>query len=134
MSDRESISFTFNNQDFEQVASQRVTLIDELLAIGNALSSSQDLHQLLKLIVSKSREITCSDAGSVYLVDRNTDPAQLIFKVAQNDSLGELFFHEYVLPLTKKSLAGYVALTGETLNIADAYNLSSSLPILNKVE
>ena len=128
MSDRESIFFTFNNQNFDQVASQRVTLIEELIAIGNALSSSQDLNELLKLIVSKSREITCSDAGSVYLVDQSTDPAQLIFKVAQNDSLGELFFHEYVLPLTKKSLAGYVALTGETLNIADAYNLPSSLP------
>ncbi|HEU4522273.1 MAG TPA: HD domain-containing phosphohydrolase, partial [Thermoanaerobaculia bacterium] len=39
-----------------------------------------------------------------------------------NDSL-DVSFEEKVLPITRRSLAGYVAMTGETLTIDDAYNL-----------
>ncbi len=116
------------NQEFSDATQDKVELIEELLAIGAALSSSRDLNKLLNLILSKSREITCSDAGSVYLIDKNDEFPKLIFKVAQNDSIGELTFNEFALPLTQKSLAGYVAITGETLNIPDAYELPSSLP------
>ena len=116
------------SDDFEAASTQRVAVIEELMAIGTALSSSRDLNELLELILSKCREITCSDGGSVYLIDRTDETTQLLFKVAQNDSIGEISWDEIVLPLTKKSLAGYVALTGETLNIKDAYYLPSSLP------
>lgn len=109
-------------------AAKRANLVEELLAIGTALSGSQNLQQLLDLILSKSREITCSDAGSVYLVNRKDDAQELIFKTAQNDSISTRLFQEFAIPLTPKSLAGYVALTGDTLNIVDAYQLPSSVP------
>lgn len=109
-------------------AAKRANLVEELLAIGTALSGSQNLQQLLDLILSKSREITCSDAGSVYLVNRKEDAQELIFKTAQNDSISTRLFQEFAIPLTPKSLAGYVALTGDTLNIVDAYQLPSSVP------
>jgi HD-GYP domain-containing protein (c-di-GMP phosphodiesterase class II) len=115
-------------QDFETANQYRIELIEELLSIGSALSSSNDLDQLLNLILSKSREITYSDAGSVYLIDKKDNFPKLLFKVAQNDSLEEFSFKEFALPLTPKSLAGYVAITGQTLNIPDAYELDSSLP------
>ncbi len=115
-------------QDFETANQYRIELIEELLSIGAALSSSRDLDKLLNLILSKSREITYSDAGSVYLIDKNDQPTKLLFKVAQNDSLENFSFKEFALPLTTKSLAGYVAITGKTLNIHDAYQLASSLP------
>ncbi|MBC6417433.1 MAG: GAF domain-containing protein [Prochloron sp. SP5CPC1] len=107
---------------------QPAELIEELLEIGKALSSVQNLDKLLNLILSKSREITCSDAGSVYLLDKNGAIPCLLFKVAQNDSLPHVSFKEFAVQITKKSLAGYVALTGETLNIPDAYNIPSHLP------
>src|SRR5205807_8200888 len=44
------------------------------------------------------------------------------WKLAQNDSIDVGSFEEKVLPITRKSLAGYVALTGETLVIDDAYS------------
>ncbi len=103
-------------------------LIEQLLAIGTALSSSHNLKELLNLILSKSREITCSDAGSVYLVERSSDTPKLVFKVAQNDSQCSDSFQEFLMPLTPKSLAGYVALTGESLNLPDAYNLPPDVP------
>ncbi|MDJ1177557.1 GAF domain-containing protein [Roseofilum sp. BLCC_M91] len=114
-------------KDLDEVA-KRANLVEELLAIGTALSGSQNLQQLLDLILSKSREITCSDAGSVYLVNRKEDAQELIFKTAQNDSISTRLFQEFAIPLTPKSLAGYVALTGDTLNIVDAYQLPSSVP------
>lgn len=121
---------TFKSQDLLEASAQRVDLIEQLLAIGTALSSSHNLGELLCLILSKSREITCSDAGSVYLVDRSRsgEVPKLLFKVAQNDSLPSDSFQEFAMPLTQKSLAGYVALTGESLNLPDAYNLPPDVP------
>ncbi|MDY7003586.1 MAG: HD domain-containing phosphohydrolase [Cyanobacteriota bacterium] len=104
-------------------------LIEQLLDIGAALSDTYDLGDLLHLILSKSREITCSDAGSVYLVEKKgNQPSRLLFKVAQNDSLPDFSFHELAIDMTPKSLAGYVALTRESLNLSDAYNLPSTVP------
>ncbi len=107
--------------------SQQSELVEKLLAIGTALSSTHDLGELLNLILTKSREITYSDAGSVYLVDRTGDSPKLWFKVAQNDSRS-IPFQEFSFPLTDESLAGYVALTGSPLNLPDAYQLPTTVP------
>jgi HD-GYP domain-containing protein (c-di-GMP phosphodiesterase class II) len=109
------------------VAAERGT-IEQLLEIGTALSDCLDLDELLDLILTKSREITCSDAGSVYLVDRSGDEPKLIFKAAQTDSLPDISFQFASIPLDLESLAGYVATTGESLNIPDAYTLPQGVP------
>jgi HD-GYP domain-containing protein (c-di-GMP phosphodiesterase class II) len=114
--------------EFQQVLTERTALIEQLLDIGAALSGTQDLGTLLNLILTKSREITNSDAGSVYLVDRQDQVPKLLFKAAQNASIPDLSFREFSIPLTDKSLAGYVALTGKTLNLPDAYNLPQDQP------
>ena len=102
--------------------------LETLNKIGIALSSETDLSLLLELIVRETRSFTDADAGSLYLVDEDNEA--LHFEVAQNDTLRKRAdmkpetFKPYSLPLTKDSIAGYVAITGETLNITDAYNLS----------
>jgi HD-GYP domain-containing protein (c-di-GMP phosphodiesterase class II) len=116
------------DQPLWREATERAELVEQLLAIGAALSSTHDLSEILTLILTKSREITCSDAGSVYLIDRQGDIPTLVFKVAQNDSLPFTSFREFAMPLTPKSLAGYVALTGKSLMIPDAYDLSEDVP------
>lgn len=118
----------FEKQEFLNESAERTELIEQLLDIGAALSSAQDLGGLLNLILSKSREITYSDAGSVYLVDHSDETPKLLFKVAQNASKPRLSFKEFALPLTDKSLAGYVAITGESLNLSDAYDLPADVP------
>jgi GAF domain-containing protein len=101
--------------------------LETLNKIGIALSSETILSRLLELIVREARYFTNADAGSLYLVD--LDKNCLDFEVAQNDTLKKRYdlkpetFKPYSLPLTKNSIAGYVAITGETLNISDAYNL-----------
>jgi HD-GYP domain-containing protein (c-di-GMP phosphodiesterase class II) len=109
------------------IAAERNT-IEQLLSIGTALSDCLNLTELLDLILAKSREITCSDAGSVYLIDRSHGEPKLIFRAAQNDSLPNLPFQLASIPLNPESLAGYVATTGESLNIPDAYAIGDNVP------
>ena len=102
--------------------------LETLNKIGIALSSETNLTLLLESIVRETRSFTNADAGSLYLVDQ--DNGALHFEVAQNDTLRKQAgmkpdtFKPYSLALTKNSIAGYVAITGETLNIPDAYDLS----------
>jgi len=102
----------------------RTSELSSLNEIGISLSSEKNYDTLLGLILSKSREITNCDAGSLYLLDRTRETGNsLIFKLVQNDSLTNLEFKEYALPLTRSSLAGYVALTGEFINLDDVYHI-----------
>lgn len=91
--------------------------------IGIALSSERNLQKLLSLILREARRFTHADAGSLYIRQGNS----LTFIVAQNDTLGSrqsAQFNEQInLPLNKKSIAGYAAVTGKTLNINNAYHL-----------
>lgn len=101
-------------------------------SIGISLSTERDVDKLLETILIKCREITESDSGSLYLVSEKegvqADPKdyfsnkELIFKLSQNSTI-DVDFTEMVLELNKKSIAGYVALTGKPLNLKDAYNL-----------
>ncbi len=96
----------------------------ELYKIGIALSSERSLESLLNLILEKSKEITFADAGSLYIVEKEEKKSLLHFKLAQTDSLrNKTEFQEMKLPCDKKSIAGFIAITGETLNIDDVYDL-----------
>jgi HD-GYP domain-containing protein (c-di-GMP phosphodiesterase class II) len=106
----------------EKQLSERTRELQEVSNIGVALSTVRDHQVLLTMILTKARELSRSDAGSLYLLDDMGGGKVLRWKLAQNDSV-EVDFEERVLPITKRSLAGYVALTGETLVIDDAYNL-----------
>jgi HD-GYP domain-containing protein (c-di-GMP phosphodiesterase class II) len=95
--------------------------LSELNAIGIQLSAERNLDVLLELILTKAREITGSDAGSLYLVEDAADNSRrLRFTLAQNDSV-EIPFRAVTLPLDGESVAGHVALTGSIVNLADAY-------------
>ncbi|OFW43080.1 MAG: hypothetical protein A3J28_17405 [Acidobacteria bacterium RIFCSPLOWO2_12_FULL_60_22] len=102
--------------------------IDELNQIGIALSSQRDTEALLDLILRKSREITTSDAGSLYLVEENEQgEKRLRFKLTHNDTL-KLPFAEFTMPINASSIAGYVALTGESLHLEDVYQIPLTVP------
>jgi len=94
--------------------------LSELNAIGIRLSSESNPRFLIETILSKAREITTSDAGSLYIVEERGDSPHLRFALAQNDSV-TVPFRTATLPLTDESIAGYVALTGRLVNLADAY-------------
>jgi HD-GYP domain-containing protein (c-di-GMP phosphodiesterase class II) len=120
-------------QQLERAYSRRGEELSELNQIGVALSAERDIPRLLELILSKSREFTVADAGSLYLVERGSGGRDgngdcLRFKLPQNDSVVVEDFEEFSVPLDDTSIAGYVALTGETVNEQDAYHLQKGSP------
>lgn len=115
----------------EALARQRLNL-HELNTIGVALSAERDIPTLMELILTSSRALTHADAGSLYLVERGKDhdataDDQLRFKWTQNDTLA-LPFEEFTIPLAESSIAGYAALSGQAVNVADAYDLPPDSP------
>ena len=102
--------------------------LSELNAIGIRLSAERNLRDLIETILTKAREITRSDAGSLYLVEDEPDGTRdLRFVLAQNDSV-DIPFRAARLPLTSESVAGHVALTGVILNLEDAYTPPAGAP------
>jgi HD-GYP domain-containing protein (c-di-GMP phosphodiesterase class II) len=101
---------------------------DELLNVGLALSVERDNTKLLDLILQKIREITRADAGSIFLVepDPETGEKKLSFAYIQNDSVPGGDLPTFLLPITKKSIVGFVATTGKQLNIDNAYEIPES--------
>jgi len=103
--------------------------MEELNRIGAALSSERDIDALLTLILQKMREVTSADAGSLYLVEQVSEAERrLRFKLTQNDSV-QFPFKEFTMPITEQSMAGFVALHGEVVNLPDAYKIPPPPPL-----
>jgi HD-GYP domain-containing protein (c-di-GMP phosphodiesterase class II) len=104
--------------------------LGELTRVGVALSTERELPVLLEMILSQARRITASDAGSLYLTERDEKGVarSLRFRFAQNYTLPALPLQEYSIPIDHSSVAGYVASTAEPLVIADVYQLPPNVP------
>lgn len=102
-------------------------LLKELIQIGIDLTSERDLSVLLNRILTEARRFTLAEAGTLFL--REGD--KLHFAVVQNDALaarlGEAAMTQTLqaepLPVNEESLAGYVASTGEVVNLPNAYDV-----------
>jgi HD-GYP domain-containing protein (c-di-GMP phosphodiesterase class II) len=100
----------------------------DLINIGRALSIEKDQNNLLRMILMLSKRITGADAGSIYLVEEDGDgKKRLRFKYSHTFSR-VIPLEEFVMVMDKKSIAGYVAVTGEVLNIPNAYELPEAAP------
>lgn len=132
--------------------------IDELNRIGVALSAEHKIPKLLEMILTRARQMTAADAGSIYFVEAAQDdfwscspeshPAvsgsiqeleverrkpdvisrsALRFMWAQNDSVSAPF-EQTMVEISNASIVGHVALTGESVQLDDAYDLPPGLP------
>ena len=119
-------------QQLDAALARKSQDLHELNNIGVALSAQRDINKLLEQILAKSRAITASDAGTLYLVVRGKDQQaqtddRLEFVLAQNESV-PVSFEKRTVPLDESSIAGYVALSGQIVNVADAYQLPPGTP------
>lgn len=106
-------------------------MLKSLLQLGVELNQVHDLDILMERILERARHFSRADAGSIYI--RQGD--QLQFSYTQNQTLQsrlppgrKLVYTTYAIPVDETSIAGYVAESGEFLNIADVYNLPPCLP------
>ena len=101
----------------------------ELHRIGMALMTEREPNRLLKEILKQAKRLTHSDAGSLYLTEKDdSGKTRLRFKLSENDSLPDLPFSEFTLPIDTASLAGYCAYTREPLMLPDAYTTPEDAP------
>jgi len=101
---------------------------EDLIDIGKALSAEKNQDQLLRLILSLSKKMTGADAGSIYLVeDDELGRKRLRFKYSHTFSRN-IPLEEFVMDINMNSISGYVATTGEVLNIPDAYKIDELTP------
>lgn len=92
----------------------RLDKLHKLIEATKIVNSTLDLDKLLGLILDSAVSSTDADRGTVYMVDAIKQ--ELWSKVLQGDNMVEIR-----LPMGK-GIAGYVAQTGETINIPDAYS------------
>ena len=95
-----------------------------LIEASKSVNSTIDIDRLLVLILNAATHSIKAERGTLYLLDH--EKQELWAKVAQGKDMTEIR-----LPVGK-GLAGYVAKTGETVNIPDAYNDPRFNPEIDK--
>lgn len=101
--------------------------MERLHEVGRALASEQHLDRLLDLILIQARRLLSAEAGSIYLVIDEEGRKDLLFAHTQNAKVS-LPYHRFRMPISTTSMAGYVAATGEVLNIPDVYRIPEAAP------
>jgi HD-GYP domain-containing protein (c-di-GMP phosphodiesterase class II) len=111
--------------------------LDRLARLGIDLSQIHDLDILMERILTEARRFVNADAGSIYIRDKE----MLHFNYTQNDTLqkrlsaGEkLIYFTFSVPVNEKSIAGYVAASGQPLNLPDVYKIDATRPYHFKKE
>jgi len=115
----------------ESNAEDLVQRLEQLHAIGASLSAERDIDRLLETILTAAKTITRADGGTLYRV---TEERTLRFEIVRTSSLSYYLGGTtgqavpfYPIQLYKDGkpnesmVAAYAALTGQTVNIADAY-------------
>ena len=105
--------------------------LTEIINLGLEVTQVRDIDLLLENILTKARRFVNADAGSIYIKEDN----RLKFRYTQNDTLQKrlppgkkLIYSTFSIPINNRSIAGYVASTGEMLNMSDAYELPEGIP------
>ena len=113
-----------DNKRLKAESAARGQELVELSRIGVALNTERDYNALQDMVLSQARRVTGSDAGSLYLVEKEDEASpKLRFKLTQNHSRPDIPLVNFTIPIDHSSISGYVASTGEPLVIDDAYFL-----------
>ncbi|PKN27587.1 MAG: metal-dependent phosphohydrolase [Deltaproteobacteria bacterium HGW-Deltaproteobacteria-22] len=109
---------------------QREVSLERVLDIADELNQLKDIDTILDRVLLESRRLSCARAGSIFLRENGL----LRFRYVHNDDLyaqdsnNKHIYTNLEVPIDEKSIVGYVALTGETLTIEDAYRIPPEAP------
>ena len=118
--------------NFEEKCKFLEERIRRLNEIGIALSTEKDTNKLFELILEEAKNITNADGRTLYMVDNK---GNLKFEIMRNDSMNTVMGGTSGVdipypPVPKyfgdgepnlSNVSAYAAITGETINIQDAY-------------
>jgi HD-GYP domain-containing protein (c-di-GMP phosphodiesterase class II) len=109
--------------------------LEQLNEIGASLSAERDIGRLLESILLAAKTITRADGGTLYLLTEEDGNRRLKFEIMRTQSLGIAMGGTTGTPIpfypihlygkdgkpNNQMVAAFAALTGQTVNIADAY-------------
>jgi HD-GYP domain-containing protein (c-di-GMP phosphodiesterase class II) len=110
--------------------------LEQLNEIGSALSQEKDIDQLLEKILVAAKTITRAAGGTLYVLESSDEGPRLRFAIMRNEALDIAMGGTTGNPIpfypvhlygkdgkpNNQMVAAYAALTGKTVNIADAYS------------
>jgi len=115
----------------KKTENSREQKLQSIIESEKILNEIQDVDILLERLLTEARSIVNADAGSIYVHENDN----LTIKYAQNDTQQKEFgpgqkppFSVFSFTVNEKSLAGYSVVSGEILNIPDAYLIPSEKP------
>jgi HD-GYP domain-containing protein (c-di-GMP phosphodiesterase class II) len=109
--------------------------LEQLNEIGASLSAERDINRLLESILLAAKTITRADGGTLYLLTEEDGTKRLKFEIMRTESLNIAMGGTTGTPIpfypihlyskggipNNQMVAAFAALTGQTVNIADAY-------------
>ena len=109
--------------------------LEQLNEIGASLSAERDINRLLESILLAAKAITRADGGTLYLLTEDDGTKRLKFEIMRTQSLNIAMGGTTGTPIpfypihlyskdgkpNNQMVAAFAALTGQTVNIADAY-------------
>lgn len=101
-------------KSLEEKLNLKINQMRSIRQIGKTLSSELNRDRLLLLIMDEVTELMQAERGTLYIVDN--EKGELWSKIAQKAEIKEIHLK------IGTGIAGYVAKTGETIKIDDAYN------------
>jgi HD-GYP domain-containing protein (c-di-GMP phosphodiesterase class II) len=110
--------------------------LEQLNEIGAALSQEKNIDHLLEKILLAAKAITHAAGGTLYVLEPSDEGPRLRFAIMRNEALGIAMGGTTGNPIpfypvhlygkdgkpNNQMVAAYAALTGKTVNIADAYS------------
>jgi response regulator RpfG family c-di-GMP phosphodiesterase len=101
------------------------------MELDRELNRTKDLDILLERVLYEARKIVHADGGSIYVIENDL----LIIKHSQNDTKEKelppgqkLIYSILKLHINAKTISGYVALTGENVNLPNVYKIPNNAP------
>jgi response regulator RpfG family c-di-GMP phosphodiesterase len=116
--------------DEGDAAAQMRARVDAITRLGSELSRIHDFHLLMERILAEARTLVRADAGTIFVREGDT----LRFAFSQNDMMetggrtANARFSGLVVPVNNRSIAGWAALSGDLVNVQDAYALDAQSP------
>jgi HD-GYP domain-containing protein (c-di-GMP phosphodiesterase class II) len=105
--------------------------VQRIIRIDSELNKIRDYDILLERVLLEARRVVHADAGSIYVKEGDV----ISIKYAHNDTKQRSLqpgekqaYPHFSIPVNDKTISGYVAMTGELINIPDVYKLPPGLP------
>ncbi|KAI8911141.1 hypothetical protein EDD86DRAFT_204492 [Gorgonomyces haynaldii] len=110
----EAIKLAVQTADMFEKTKNQMAKADMLIKLARMLYAEDKVENIVATIVNMAKEIMLADKASVFIVDK--EAGELYSSVFDNGT------EKKITTSIDKGVAGYVARTGETVNLANAYD------------